>query len=633
MAADTAQAAAGTALPPFKRLPFKGPDIEVRRGAKGEVYLFSRIPPGPAPRSIPHLLDEKAAEHPDRPWLKQREPNHGPWRQVTYGEGARSRAVLAQALIDRGLGPDAPLLILSGNSIEHALMSLAAQRIGAPATPISMAYSLMSTDFAKLKHCFNAVKPKAVFVQAMEPFRKALAQLPLEGVAVISVDGGQGSEDFYELAKLPATSAVDTAMERLGPDSVGKYLFTSGSTGMPKPAPQSQGAMTAQIACRKGLDDHGPEHDPNEILQNLDWMPWSHISGGNVNFNGCISLGGVFHIDEGRPMPGLFQTTMKNLREIRPQYFGSAPIAYAMLAEAMEGDAEFRDAFFSRMKYMVYGGATLSDDLYDRIQALAIASTAMRIPLTTMYGATETQGVTMVHWQLERVGMVGLPLPGLTLKLVPTGAKMEVRVKGPTVMKGYLNLPEKNAQAFDEEGYLLPGRRGALLRSRASRERPRVRRAGDGGLQAQLGNLGVGRHAAAGHRGGLRASRGGCGGLRAGQAVRRRTGVAIAGGDEKRDGGVRRRRGRRGRRADAGDRGEARGVQRDAAGLVAESGALQGADHAAVARCRRDHRQGLCQPARRAGPPRGRCGGAVRGGASSGVSAGLTRRSPRRTRR
>ncbi|MDP3736917.1 MAG: AMP-binding protein [Hyphomonadaceae bacterium] len=458
MAADTAQAAASaTKLPPFKRLPFKGPDIEVRRGAKGEVYLFSRTPPGPSPRSIPHLLDEKAAEHPDRPWLKQREANHGPWRQVTYGEAAQITRSLAQALIDRGLGPDAPLLILSGNSIEHALMSLAAQRIGSPATPISMAYSVISTDFAKLKHCFEAVKPKAIFVQTMEPFRKALAILPLEGVSVISADGTPRSEDFYELAKTPATSVVDTAMDWLGPDSVGKYLFTSGSTGMPKPAPQTQGAMTAQIACRLGIEDRGPEHDPNEILQNLDWMPWSHISGGNVNFNGCISLGGIFHIDEGKPMPGLFQTTMKNLREIRPQYFGSAPIAYAMLAEAMEADTEFRDAFFSRMQYMVYGGATLSDDLYDRIQALAIASTGIRIPLTTMYGATETQGVTMVHWQLERVGMVGLPLPGLTLKLVPAGAKMEVRVKGPTVMKGYLNLPEKNAQAFDEEGYYCLG--------------------------------------------------------------------------------------------------------------------------------------------------------------------------------
>ena len=456
MPADTAN------LPPFRKLPFKAPDMEVRRGENGAVYLSSRTPLGVRPRSIPHVLDERAGKHPDRPWLKQRLANHGPWRTVTYGEGAKITRSLAQALLDRGLGPDAPLLILSGNSIEHALIAMAAMRIGAPATPISMAYSVMSTDFAKLKHCFNAVKPKAIFVQTMDPFRKALAMLPLAnssdgGVAIISADGSEGSESFATLAETQATSVIDTAMDWLGPDTIGKYLFTSGSTGMPKPTPQSQGQMTAQIAARTAIDAPAPDHDPDEVLQNLDWMPWSHISGGNVNYNGCLALGGTFHIDEGRPMPGLFQTTMKNAAEIRPQYFGSAPIAYAMLAEAMEQDGAFRDAFFQRMQYMVYGGATLSDDLYDRIQALAIASTGERIPLTTMYGATETQGVTMVHWQLERVGMIGLPLPGQTLKLVPVGNKMEVRVKGPMVMTGYLNLPEKNKEVFDEEGFYCLG--------------------------------------------------------------------------------------------------------------------------------------------------------------------------------
>jgi feruloyl-CoA synthase len=444
-------------LPPFRPLPFRLPDIEVRHGANGVVYLSSRTPLADTPRSIPHVLDAKAKEHPDRPWLKQRAPNHGPWRQVTYGEAARMTRSLAQALLDRGLGPDAPLLILSGNSIEHALMSIAAQRIGAPATPISMAYSVMSSDFAKLKHCFGAVKPKAIFVQTMDPFRKALATLPLEGVAVISADGSEGSESFAKLAETQATSVVDTAMDWLGPDAVGKYLFTSGSTGMPKPTPQSQGSMTAQIASRNGihidLDDFGPD----EVLQVLDWMPWSHISGGNVNFNTTMSLGGTLHIDEGRPMPGLFQTTIANLKEIRPQYFGSAPIAFGMLAEAMESDVELRDAVFSRLLYFIYGGATLSDDLYDRIQKLAIASTGKRMPLLTMYGATETQGVTMTHWHLDRVGMVGVPMPGTVLKLAPVGAKMEVRVKGPTVMTGYLNLPEKNRQVFDEEGFYCLG--------------------------------------------------------------------------------------------------------------------------------------------------------------------------------
>ncbi len=315
-----------------------------------------------------------------------------------------------------------------------------------------MAYSTLSSDFAKLKHCFAAVKPKAIFVETMGPFRKALAVLDLDGVSVISGDGGDGAEAFDDLAKTEPTLAVDTAMAWIGADAVGKYLFTSGSTGMPKPTPQTQGAMVAQIAARRGID--APDEEATgEDLQVLDWMPWSHISGGNVNFNGVMALGGTFHIDEGRPAPGLFETTMKNLQEVRPQYFGSAPVAFAMLAETMEADPAFRDAFFSRMEYMVYGGATLSDDLYDRLQTLAIQATGRRIPLTTMYGATETQGVTMVHWELERVGMVGLPLPGLTLKLTPAGSKMEVRVKGATVMSGYLNLPEKNREAFDEEGF------------------------------------------------------------------------------------------------------------------------------------------------------------------------------------
>lgn len=450
---------ADAAPPPFKPLPFRRPDMEVWKKG-GAMYFRSRTPLPSVARSIPHLLDEKANAHPDRPWLRQREPGHGPWREVTYGEGRALTKGFAQALLDRGLGRDRPLMILSGNSIEHALASLGAQRIGAPACPVSVAYSTMSSDFAKLKHCFNALRPGAVFVQTMEPFRKALAALPLEGVAIISADGSPGSEAFYDLAKTAPGPKVDAATYWLSAASVGKYLFTSGSTGMPKPAPQTQGAMTAQIACRQAIDLDPA--DPEDIPIFLDWMPWSHISGGNVNFHGNLAAGGIFHIDEGRPAPGLFQTTIRNLYEVHPQYFGSAPIAFAMLAEAMEADPALRKAFFSRLQYMAYGGATLSDDLYDRIQALAIAETGLRVPLITMYGATETQGVTMVHWELERVGMVGLPLPGLTLKLAPTGSKMEVRVKGPTVMTGYLDMPEKNADAFDEEGFYRLGDAGRL---------------------------------------------------------------------------------------------------------------------------------------------------------------------------
>ncbi|HAJ48376.1 MAG TPA: acyl-CoA synthetase, partial [Alphaproteobacteria bacterium] len=221
--------------------------------------------------------------------------------------------------------------------------------------------------------------------------------------------------------------------------------------GMPKGVIQTQGMMCAQVAASEAL--RSEPADPDEVPLSLEWMPWNHISAGNVGFNGVINSGGTIYLDNGKPIPGMFDETIRNLREVSPRVFGSAPIAFAMLAGAMEKDEILRDRFFSNLRYMGYGGATLSNDIYERMQALAIAATGMRIPLTTMYGATETQGITVVHWLTERVGLIGLPLPGITLKLVPNGQKLEVRVKGPTVTPGYLNRPDLTEAAFDEEGY------------------------------------------------------------------------------------------------------------------------------------------------------------------------------------
>jgi feruloyl-CoA synthase len=255
------------------------------------------------------------------------------------------------------------------------------------------------------------------------------------------------------------TDDVAKAMGSLNDDSIGKYLFTSGSTGLPKPVPTTQGAMCSMISGQEGLrdDSRDPEHDPGQVHNVLDWLPWNHISGSNVNFNGAIWNGATFWIDDGKPTPALFQRTIDNIRDCSPSSFGTAPIALAMLADAMEADDTLLAAFFKNMRSIGYGGATLSDDLYDRLQALAIKATGRRIPIITMYGATETQGITVVHWEAERVGLIGLPLPGMTLKLVPNGAKLEVRVKGPSVMPGYLDSPEKNAEVFDDEGYYCLG--------------------------------------------------------------------------------------------------------------------------------------------------------------------------------
>jgi feruloyl-CoA synthase len=431
----------------------KGPDVSVERRADGSIVITSNHAPGEGPVSIAALLARKAAEHPDRPYIKQRAPNHGPWRGVTYGQALLAVDGVAQWLLDQGLTADDSVMILSGNSIEHALMTLGAYTAGVPAAPISPAYSLISTDHAKLKHCFDKVAPRVVFAQSGPLFAKALETLKAldPTIAVITADGAEGTIAFAEVAATEPTAAVAASRDRLGPATVAKYLFTSGSTGLPKAVPQTHGMMAGVIAGQEGIRTDAL--DPDEVPQSLEWMPWSHISAGNIGFNGVLWAGGTLHIDEGKPLPGLFETTIKNLYEVSPIVFGSAPIAFSMLAEAMENDPALRRSFFKNLRYMGYGGATLSNDVYDRIQALAVAETGQRIPLTTMYGATETQGITVTHWITERVGLVGLPLPGIQLKLAPSGSKFEVRVKGPTVAAGYHKDPEKTSAAFDEEGF------------------------------------------------------------------------------------------------------------------------------------------------------------------------------------
>ena len=448
------QAAVAVAPAPFKPLPQKPPSVTVDRRADGSIVIISNHAPGQGPRSIGALLAERAAAHPDRPYILQRAPNHGPWGGVTYGEARRAADGIAQALLDRGLSAQDSVMVLSANSVDHALVMLGCYTAGVPIAPISPAYSLISSDHAKLKHCFATVRPKVVYAQDAQMFARAfetLRGLDPDLVFVTSSGAGEGIVPLSELKATAPTAAVEAARESLTHATVAKYLFTSGSTGMPKGVPQTHGMFAGVIAGQEGLRTEWPAE--GEVPVSLEWMPWSHISAGNIGFHGVLWAGGTLHLDEGKPIPGMFETTIKNLYEISPAGFGSAPVAFGMLAEAMERDPALRASFFKNLRMMGYGGATLSTDVSNRMQALAVAETGFRIPMTTMYGATETQGVTVVHWITELVGLVGLPLPGVILKLVPNGTKLEVRVKGPTVTSGYHNDPEKTAAAFDEEGY------------------------------------------------------------------------------------------------------------------------------------------------------------------------------------
>lgn len=441
-----------TNLPPFKPLPQKPPKIYSQRRVDGSYIIRSLYEPGPMHRSIAHLLEERAALHPARNLLAQRTPQ-GPWRFITYGEMNQRADAIAQALLDRGMGQDTPLLILSGNAIEHASMMLGAMKARVPVAPVSVAYSLFSQDHGKLRHVATLTKPRMVFVDNGPVFARALQALDLTDMEVVTVTPAPGipSTSFDDLCRTNAGPAVRVSMDRIDHAIVAKYLFTSGSTGMPKGVIQTHGMMCAVIAGQEAL--RAEEPDPHEIPESLEWMPWNHISAGNIGFNGNLNAGGTIYLDEGKPVPGLFEKTIANLREVSPLVFGSAPIAFSMLADAMERDDTLRDRFFAKLRYMGYGGATLSDDVSRRMQALAIKATGQRIALTTMYGATETQGITVVHWITERVGLIGLPLPGVTLKLVPNGQKLEVRVKGATVTPGYLNRPDLTEAAFDEEGF------------------------------------------------------------------------------------------------------------------------------------------------------------------------------------
>lgn len=446
-----------TDLPPFRPLPQKAPDIEIRKMPDGTVYIESNHKLGAMHRSIAHLFAERAKKHPERNFIGERIPleggKTGDWRFITYGEAHARAQAIAQALLSRGLNADTPLMVLSGNSIQHATMTLGAMFAGVPIAPVSVAYSLMSGDHSKLKHVFAVAQPKAIFAEQGPLYARALAALPLDGVEVVTSMPieGRKTTPYDDLIRTNAGPDVARAFDAIDHATTAKYLFTSGSTGMPKGVVQTHGMMCAVIAATEALRLDTP--DPNEIPQSLEWMPWNHISAGNIGFNGAINGGGTIYLDAGKPLPGLFDETIRNLRDITPLGIGTAPIAFGWLCDAMERDESLRDHFFAKLRMAGYGGATLSQDIYERFQALAIASVGARIPLTTMYGATETQGVTVVHWLTERVGLIGLPLPGITLKLVPNGTKLEVRVKGPTVTPGYHKRPDLTKAAFDDEGF------------------------------------------------------------------------------------------------------------------------------------------------------------------------------------
>ena len=451
---------------PFKPVEFLSRDVCVERRDDGTIVLQSNHRLKPYERHVPAFLAKWSREAPDRVWLAQRRGPDRAWLKVTYGEAKRQVDAVTQALLDRGLGPDRPVMILSSNSIEVALLSMAAMQARAPLAPVSPAYSVMSQDHAKLRYVFDLVQPSLVFVQNGEIYARALAALDLEGVLVVHVDkpaSGLPSLPWSDLVATAAIGAVDRSVAAIEPQTVGKYLLTSGSTGMPKAAINTQEMMCANLAMGQMARTRRPD-DPPAVM--LDWLPWNHTMGGNATFQGNLADGGTTYIDDGKPLPGLFDETLRNLREISPTYFANVPAGYAMLATALEKDEGLARSFFRNLNSLAYGGATLPDDLYARMEALAVKYTGYRLPFVTGWGSTETSPTaTTVHWASERVGLIGLPYPGVRLKMVPTGeaGRYELRLKSGIVTPGYLKQPELTERMFDEEGFYKIGDAGRFV--------------------------------------------------------------------------------------------------------------------------------------------------------------------------
>ena len=449
--------------PAFRKVNWLARDIDVIRRDDGVIVIKSRIP---LQAYEPHLaapLARWAKEAPARTWLAQRGGPDRQWRKLSYAEAKRAADGLTQALLNLKLD-GRPVAILSGNSIEHALMTMAAMQARLPAAPVSPAYSLMSHDHLKLKYLFGLVKPGVVMVQAGPTFEKALKAIDLDGVTVIHVARpceGIPSISFADLAATMVTSEVDASIAQITPQTVGKLLFTSGSTGMPKAVINTQAMMCANAAMMMQTRPRGPEAPISTVL---DWMPWNHTMGGNALFNPLLIDGGTLYIDDGRPMPGMFDETIRNLREVSPTYYANVPAGYAALAAAMEKDDALCRSFFKDLGIMAYGGARLPDDLYERMQALAVKTTGERIVFYTGWGSTETAPTsTGTYWNTERVGLIGLPFPGVELKMVPTGDKYELRLRGINVMPGYFGQPELTRKAFDEEGFYCIGDAGVFV--------------------------------------------------------------------------------------------------------------------------------------------------------------------------
>jgi len=417
-------------------LRFAPAQVLSERRDDGTLLLRSPQKLAPYARAVGEWLAHWAGAAPERTFLAERAGDD--WRRLSYAQALDAARRVGESLLERGLSAERPVAILSDNGIDHALIALGAMHVGVPVAPISPAYSLMSKDFAKLKHIFELVRPGLVFAADPAKFAPALAAV------------GAASTPIAEFLSREPGRRVDEAFAAVGPDTVAKILFTSGSTGLPKGVVNTQRMLCAN---QQMLAQAWPfvEDRPPVVV---DWLPWNHTFGGNHNFNMVLRNGGTLYVDGGKPVPGLVETTVRNLKEVPGTMYFNVPRGYDLLLPFLENDAALRKTFFRDLDVLFYAAAALPQNLWQRIETLALEEKQGRLAMLSAWGSTETSPLaTSVHFHMDRAGVIGLPVPGCELKLAPSAGKLEVRVKGANVTPGYYRRDDLTRAAFDEEGY------------------------------------------------------------------------------------------------------------------------------------------------------------------------------------
>ena len=427
-------------------------DAIVRTAPDGSVYLRSPTPLGSYPTRIAEPLEYWADRAPDRVFLAQRD-QAGAWRTLTYEEARAKVRCLAQALLARGLSADRPVAILSGNSIEHGLLALGCMYVGVPYAPIATAYSLQAREYSALGHVFGLLRPGLVFAAEGDRYERALRSVlspDIELVVAAPITADLRATPFTELENTAVTDAVDAARDSVGLDTIAKILFTSGSTGRPKGVINTQRMLCANQEMIRSVMPFLTDDPP--VL--CDWLPWNHTAGGNHNFGLVLFNGGTMYIDEGRPVPGVIAATVRNLSDISVTAHFGVPRSYEMLMPYLRADEALRVRFFSKLKLLFYAAAGLSQRFFDELREMAIQTCGEEILWMTGFGATETAPFALsTGREGASSGLLGLPAPGLELKLAPVGAKLEARLRGPSITPGYWRQHELTRAAYDEEGF------------------------------------------------------------------------------------------------------------------------------------------------------------------------------------